>query len=498
MKLILWVIGASLYFSNVHCELKKSQSNYVEPHRIAIIGGGVGGAAAAYFLQELMEGSALIDAYESGHVGGRLATIEINGKFYETGGSIIHPSNAYMEYFVKVLGLEKKLSCPTSAGLYDGTSFVLRDSSWQVVTLARLFWRYGLSIYRLDAANKQMLRFFQRIYEAQARGETFMDGRELLKAMDPSFPALLSQTTREHLQHLGVSSTVINEVVTAVTLANYGQTPDVHAFVGAISVAAASPELWAVKGGNKQIPELLLGKARVSLLRRHVTDVIVTNVSQSLHTFMVNSVETSGGTQDESTEAQDLRVQPYDAVIVAAPLTADTSNINFHNTTSKFSFPGHYQRIIATLVLGRIRKQTFGLSIDDSLDEIFAINPDLFYNAIGLLENVDIEKCSNLDTIVVHKVFSRLPLTEYQINMLFDQVIDTKIVDWRAYPHYNASEHQPALFELQPGLYHLNAIEWLGSAMEMSAIAAKNVALLAFKHLTQNSAAGSPQPKEEL
>lgn len=71
---------------------------------LAIVGGGIGGAATAYFLHELTGGNALIDVYESGRVGGRLATVKLGQEYYETGGSILHPSNAYMEHFVQTLG----------------------------------------------------------------------------------------------------------------------------------------------------------------------------------------------------------------------------------------------------------------------------------------------------------------------------------------------------------------------------------------------------------
>ena len=46
----------------------------------AIIGGGISGAATAYFLNELSGKKALIDVYESGRVGGRLATASIGEK----------------------------------------------------------------------------------------------------------------------------------------------------------------------------------------------------------------------------------------------------------------------------------------------------------------------------------------------------------------------------------------------------------------------------------
>lgn len=55
-----------------------------------------------------------------------------------------------------------------------------------------------------------------------------------------------------------------------------------------------------------------------------------------------------------------------------------------------------------------------------------------------------------------------------------------KVLDWLAYPKYSPNE-RPNLgsFVLSPQLYHVNAVELSASAMEMSAIAAKNVANLA-------------------
>ena len=46
----------------------------------------------------------MIDLYEPGNIGGRLATTTINNEQYEVGGSIIHPKNKYMVDFVDKLG----------------------------------------------------------------------------------------------------------------------------------------------------------------------------------------------------------------------------------------------------------------------------------------------------------------------------------------------------------------------------------------------------------
>lgn len=46
-----------------------------------------------------------IDVFEREEVGGRLATLEVQGHDYEAGGSVIHPLNLHMKRFVKELGM---------------------------------------------------------------------------------------------------------------------------------------------------------------------------------------------------------------------------------------------------------------------------------------------------------------------------------------------------------------------------------------------------------
>ncbi len=54
--------------------------------------------------------------------------------------------------------------------------------------------------------------------------------------------------------------------------------------------------------------------------------------------------------------------------------------------------------------------------------------------------------------------------------------------DWLAYPVYNPPEECPS-FVLDSGMFYINGIEKAASAMEMSAIGGKNVALLARNYL---------------
>lgn len=79
----------------------------------------------------------------------------------------------------------------------------------------------------------------------------------------------------------------------------------------------------------------------------------------------------------------------------------------------------------------------------------------------------------------VWKVFSSQPLSQEQLQHMFlswDVVSETQ---WLAYPSYRPPHRKTPPFILHNHLYYLNAVEWAASAMEMSAISARNVALLA-------------------
>uniref|UniRef100_A0A3Q2Z6T7 Prenylcysteine lyase domain-containing protein n=1 Tax=Hippocampus comes TaxID=109280 RepID=A0A3Q2Z6T7_HIPCM len=78
------------------------------PSRIAVVGAGIGGSAAAHFLRQHFGPDVQLDVYEKGEVGGRLATVTVNRNRYESGGSIIHALNLHMHDFVNKLGDKTK------------------------------------------------------------------------------------------------------------------------------------------------------------------------------------------------------------------------------------------------------------------------------------------------------------------------------------------------------------------------------------------------------
>lgn len=70
----------------------------------AVVGAGIGGTAAAFYLRQEFGPGVKIDVFEPGSVGGRLATVKMGDYEYETGGSVIHPLNLHMKQFIEKLG----------------------------------------------------------------------------------------------------------------------------------------------------------------------------------------------------------------------------------------------------------------------------------------------------------------------------------------------------------------------------------------------------------
>lgn len=176
----------------------------------------------------------------------------------------------------------------------------------------------------------------------------------------------------------------------------------------------------------------------------------------------------------------------YDIVVIATPLNKKLSNIEFVGFDPPIeTFSKPYQQTVATFVHGRINASFFGYAkpCQFPLSEILTTeNPKLFIRSISAVSPVnpvpesDASKDSGLR---VWKIFSPEVLIDEQLHQLFESYDTVKVKTWLAYPRYNPPEKIPPI-KLHRAIYYLNGIEWAASAMEMSAISAKNVALLSY------------------
>ncbi|XP_069132692.1 prenylcysteine oxidase 1-like isoform X2 [Argopecten irradians] len=430
-------------------------------------------------MREQFGSEAVIDLYEKNAIGGRLATININSRDYESGGSIIHPDNLYMVNFTNILGLEKReRSSGQTMGIFDGEEMVLTTSPYTVVTLAKMFWRYGMDIYNLQKwVSSDLLVKFKRIYKTQDAGFAYTNIPELLAAMDPSFANYLKKSILMVMREEGFHEAMIHELVLGAMRTNYGQGLEIPGFVGAISMAGVEPGLWSVKGGNKKVPQNIVKHSKVNVIPAEVK--MVEFLEDEPFLYEVYYKEKNG----------EAKTKRYDMVVIATPLHDGISDIKFEGFQQDIhNFPQQYHKTVATFVHGTLNSTYFG--VDNPIDmtnEVFTCNMNLLMNSFGQHLPVDYSSTSDkvppIDGNIVGKIFSNRELTQEEVKLYFKSIEEIQTVSWMAYPEYNfkKTDDLPP-FLLNERLYYVNAIELAASAMEMEAIAGRNIALLAYNH----------------
>uniref|UniRef100_A0A3P9MHC4 Prenylcysteine oxidase 1 like n=1 Tax=Oryzias latipes TaxID=8090 RepID=A0A3P9MHC4_ORYLA len=447
------------------------------PSKIAVVGAGIGGSATAHFLRQHFGPEVQVDVYEKGEVGGRLATVTVNHNDYESGGSIIHSLNLHMQEFVKQLGLKYRRNVAGKTAVFNGEEMILEETDWYLLDLFRLWWRYGISFIRLQMWVEEIMEKFMRIYKYQAHGYAFSSVEELLDSLGGSgFINMTRRLLSDSLLELGVSQRFIDEVIAPVMRVNYGQNVSIPAFVGAVSLAGAQNNLWAVEGGNKMVCSGLLKMANANLLQAQVNSISPVHSGDALE-YQLNFTTATGTTGSEL----------YNIVVLATPLQASIgSELQFQGFTTPFDqLPGSYHSTVATIVHGYLNTSFFGFP-DPRLFPFASVlttdTPSLFFNSVASVCPVNISagfRRKQPQEAGVYKVFSPQTLDKPELKTLFRSYYSVQVTEWQAYPHYGSNQRLPPV-ELHPNLYYLNGIEWAGSAMEMSSVAAKNIALLAY------------------
>jgi len=291
--------------------------------------------------------------------------------------------------------------------------------------------------------------------------------------MNEEFPRLLQVSLKDYLLQKGFTERLIDEVVEATTVVNYGQDVDIQSFVGLISLAGAGVDMWSVKGGNKRVPEHLINSNKyVNVIQSRVTIVRKKEVIDDSYKYEVTSM---------NKDSTDSMTSSYDIVIIAAPLTHDQEfPIKFAGFLDDLVFPGDYQTTYATFINGDLNPKYFDLQ--ETLEAILSCNPNKTkISSIGKVNSVNgLTKINSR----IWKICSRESMESNLIDNMFSQVTEKEEIAWKAYPHYSTNVRLDK-FKLHDAIYHVNAIEWAGSAMEMSAVAGRNVAILAYTDFVQ-------------
>lgn len=440
---------------------------------VCVVGSGMGGASVAHFLREYAREPLQISIFEErDRVGGRMAVVELEGDQFEAGGSILHPKNLHAVRFAELLGLNRTSDDDDqSFGIWDGTQFVFQtaragDSIFsktitQIMNTLSVLWRYGISLWRMQTYVNGMLDNFLKLYEEERPAFDTVEG--LLKSVD--LYNNTQYTVEELLLNAGLSTLLIDELVTITMRINYGQNVSISGLAGGVSLAGAQGGLWAVIGGNWQLADGLIRRSNASLSLNHK----VLSVTAVGDRYLLGS---EGGTTT------------CDAVIIATSL--DESKIIF--TPSVNIVKRHMQHTYTTFVRGLLNPDYFG-STSDGIPELIGTkeDPKIPFSSISVKKEYNA-------TDKAYKVFSRAPLSDELLGQIFSTYRSTIRIDWAAYPHYTAPERFSPYVLDGKHIYYINTFENAASAIETAAVSAQNVARLLVSRLSEGGLR-TPNPK---
>ncbi|VCW98992.1 unnamed protein product [Gulo gulo] len=329
---------------------------------------------------------------------------------------------------------------------------------------------------------EEVMEKFMRIYKYQAHGYAFSGVEELLYSLGESaFVNMTQRSVAESLLQVGVTQRFIDDVVSAVLRASYGQSAAMPAFAGAMSLAGAQGSLWSVEGGNKLVCSGLLKLTKANVIHATVTSVTLQNTEGKPLYYVEYENEVGNGSDF------------YDIVVIATPLHPDnsSSSIAFEGFDPPIdAAQGSFQPTVVSLVHGYLNSSYFGFP-DPKLFPFASILTTDFPNFFCALDNIcPVNISANFrrkqpQEAAVWRVQSPKPLLRSQLKTLFRSYYSVQTAEWRAHPVYGSPGTLPR-FALHDQLFHLNALEWAASSVEVMAVAAKNVALLAYNRWYQD------------
>ncbi|CAJ1353698.1 unnamed protein product, partial [Effrenium voratum] len=435
-----------------------------------------------------------------------------------------------------------ELSCNRPLAVYNGTRFLFSTASnaatsgwrWaaEILTTWKLSWRFGfLSLLRLKRLSKcSCAPNFTRLYAALRDGATYVHPRELLSTLGHGCLCLTERKADQWLvREMGLPGAVVRELAEPGMRCNYGgqSCGALHALVGLVSIVGGiSSKCFAVVGGNSQVAESCLAQAKPRMIRGLARVVRRANAGTlyepgyeiGYHVMpedadrVCSAAAASRGGRVPDTDG--LFMEAFHVVVVAHPL--EHSRLIFEDCCQgvQANATPEFRRCTAHFLRGTLNLRHFaeapirqaspselrsasGAYEDDPQQSmpLFAPAQILTTNdattpfySIGLQLPVDTSSMEKAEEIVasaengepqVYKVFAPHPLPEAELDKWFNRSEGSSIhvVDWYAYPQYEVPQSfRP--FVLDQGVYYINAVEQVASAMEMSLVGARNVANL--------------------
>lgn len=470
----------------MHLSWRGKKHGSGNPLRIGIVGSGVAGSSAAYFVRQALGSRAEIVVYERGPtVGGRVRELEVAGRRLPAGASIAHSTNRYFVGLAQSLGLHLEPYPSKTVGVWNGERFDFRTSGKRWRDLVGALSRYGFSPLRAERLVKQFIQRLVPIYDLLEQGRGFTHPRDLFGAL--GLFELSQQLSRDYFRAQGVSDRFLHEMIDGISRVNYGQASELHALVNLVSLAGAAMggQLLMVQEGNSRLCRGLL-QAAGATLRTGATVVEISGLAGAGGT--APGPEATAGQPGVRYRVSTAKGESSDfaAVIVATPLELAGIRLTGLPLPAPAVLNRPFQTTHVTFVVGQLNPGYFGLRRADQLPGTIMTRetPAIPFSAIGAWGQAADSPHR------IYKVFSRAELPEGLLTRLFAERVETHRIVWKAYPVLRPAAEWPP-FLLNHGLYYVNAMESGVSTMETEIMASRNVVNLLVQECHGTAAAAA-------
>lgn len=462
--------------------------NIVSTTKIAIVGAGIAGASAAYYLSERFPKSpADITVYEARHqVGGRTRSVKVyNGAYgsqhVETGAHSFYTDDECIQSMIDETGLRKKLEphYPRGkmVGVWDGTSFILRDKRDLKIRTWRKWihytWKYGPSVHRFRNWIAAKLPQVQKLLGAR---ETI--NRDFPKKIQKLGLTAEKRNCAQSCLHNLTSPEFSREIVQATTRA--WNTQDLTAINGLATIVAMNPaftdSIRPVFGGNYKLIDRLIKLSDVGLR----LNTSVTRIQRSERRKYRLTVRTDGH-QDRSPTNEEAN---YDAIIIAAPLQAAKIDfdIGVHPVNALTPYVERHVTHFTSTQPDTLSPAFFNVSTTGEIpDKIFTttngVSDPGFFSIESSLAYLGLDGCV-AQSENMYKVVSAAPLDNSMIAKLLgkspNSTVESLGVRWihrqvwhQAFPEYSKNAMLNNI-EIADGIFYTGVGEEIVSSLEMS------------------------------
>ncbi|KAG4417391.1 hypothetical protein IFR04_009460 [Cadophora malorum] len=525
-----------------------NQSSQPMPRsKIAIIGAGLSGATAAYYLHDSIRESQEVDItiFESlPEMGSRIKSIKYRGRTIEVGAPAASTHDWCVLRAMKDVGLAPKAPDPRwyfrvkkRVGVWNGGEILIAEPHepqcstwWEIVwklwrdgttawylrkvsppmwwELGKLMWRYGVSPWRFHRAVSSDLAAWDR-FGADLDAWERLTFSNLGSEMDKSgLSAQVLGSARSCLRDLGHSNEFLNEVVEPCTRARFGQNLD---GVRGLSAEIAFREFFSrsvsVSGGNCRLVDRLISLSKADL--KFNSGIKEIHPGQSKRYKL--RVESPLPKSNVSTYWED-----FDAVAIAVPFSmsgvsfGEEVDIRMNLDASSHPSERHITHFVSSQDLSPdFFKLLPRIKLPDMISTTpYSSNvPDIYsITLLDTITRIDRTGCSppplssrlDLDDCdsVIHEGIYRVVSSETIDNQTLSKMVgsssdyDFPFIHRQVWPYITATEIDFQLptrkIELAPGLYYTGGGEDIISSLEMSCRMGFNAGMKVFNAVSQS------------